>query len=45
MIDDIAVVTSAEDCDYTGACQEICPTEAVSLPYMIVVSRETGRRL
>jgi formate hydrogenlyase subunit 6/NADH:ubiquinone oxidoreductase subunit I len=42
MIDDIATVTSAEDCDYTGACQEICPTDAVSLTYIIVFS--TGRR-
>jgi formate hydrogenlyase subunit 6/NADH:ubiquinone oxidoreductase subunit I len=45
MIDDIAAVTSAEDCDYTGACQEICPTEAISLIYMIVFSGEKRRRL
>jgi formate hydrogenlyase subunit 6/NADH:ubiquinone oxidoreductase subunit I len=45
MIDDIATVTSAEDCDYTGACQEICPTEAISLTYMIVFSGERRRRL
>jgi formate hydrogenlyase subunit 6/NADH:ubiquinone oxidoreductase subunit I len=45
MIDDIATVTGAENCDYTGACQEICPTEAISLTYMIVFSEEKRRRL
>ena len=45
MIDDVATVTSAEDCNYTGVCQEICPTEAVSLTYVIVFSREKKRRL
>lgn len=34
--DNIAVVTNPEACTYTGACQEICPTEAISLTYEIV---------
>ena len=38
MIDDIATVTNPNGCHYTGACQEICPTEAISLTYMIVLS-------
>jgi formate hydrogenlyase subunit 6/NADH:ubiquinone oxidoreductase subunit I len=44
MINDIATVTAAEDCDYAGICQEICPTGAISLAYVIVYSGEKGRR-
>ena len=36
MIDDIASVTKPEACNYSGICQEICPTEAVSLRYELV---------
>lgn len=40
MIQDIPIVSAPGACTYTGACQEICPTEAISLTYEIVVSRE-----
>ncbi len=30
------VVINPEACDYTTACQEICPTGAISLTYEIV---------
>jgi formate hydrogenlyase subunit 6/NADH:ubiquinone oxidoreductase subunit I len=36
MTNTIAVVTDPEACDYTGACQEICPTEAINLTYEII---------
>lgn len=32
----IATIANPEACDYYGACQEICPTEAISLPYEII---------
>ena len=35
-INNMAVVSRPEACTYTGACQEICPTEAISLTYEIV---------
>jgi formate hydrogenlyase subunit 6/NADH:ubiquinone oxidoreductase subunit I len=44
MLNEIATVTAAEDCDYGGICQEICPTEAISLAYVIVFSGEKGGR-
>jgi formate hydrogenlyase subunit 6/NADH:ubiquinone oxidoreductase subunit I len=40
MIDDVAVVVNPEFCNYSGICQEICPTEAISLVYEIVFSRK-----
>ena len=41
-INNMAVVSRPEACNYTGACQEICPTEAISLTYEIVFCK-TGR--
>ena len=38
LINNIATVTSPQACEYTGACQEICPVEAISLTYEIVFS-------
>jgi Pyruvate/2-oxoacid:ferredoxin oxidoreductase delta subunit len=40
LINDIAVVVHPNLCNYTGICQEICPTEAISLVYEIVFSRK-----
>jgi len=40
MVQDIPTVSAPEACTYTGACQEICPSEAISLTYEIVFSRE-----
>jgi len=40
LIDNMAAVTDPEACNYTGACQEICPTEAINLIYEIVFSKE-----
>jgi formate hydrogenlyase subunit 6/NADH:ubiquinone oxidoreductase subunit I len=44
MVNEVAIVTASEDCDYAGICQEICPTEAISLAYVIVFSGEKGGR-
>lgn len=29
----IAVVADPEACDYCSICEQICPTEAIALPY------------
>ena len=34
-INELPIIIHAQACDYTGACQEICPTEAISLTYEI----------
>lgn len=34
--DDVPMVINPEACEYTGACQEICPTEAITLLYELV---------
>ena len=38
MLHNIAIVARPHGCEYTGACQEICPTGAISLTYEIVLS-------
>jgi len=35
MRDNLAAVANPKACDYVGACQEICPAEAISLTYEI----------
>ena len=32
----IAVVANPQDCNYEAACQEICPSQAISLTYEII---------
>lgn len=34
--DGVPKVAHPEACDYTGACQEICPSGAISLAFEIV---------
>jgi formate hydrogenlyase subunit 6/NADH:ubiquinone oxidoreductase subunit I len=43
MVQDAAVVVAPEACTYTSICQEICPTEAISLTYEIVLWGGQGR--
>ncbi len=46
LVDRVAVVSQPQACDYTGACQEICPTGAIRLTYEIVftnVNREEAQ--
>jgi len=38
LLDNVAVLENAQTCDYTGACQEICPTAAITLVYEIVIN-------
>jgi formate hydrogenlyase subunit 6/NADH:ubiquinone oxidoreductase subunit I len=38
MIRGIATVTAPDMCTYSGICQEICPTQAISLAYEIIFS-------
>jgi len=33
MVNNLPIIANPKDCDYAGACQEICPTEAISLTY------------
>jgi ferredoxin len=35
---DLAMVADPEACEYAGVCQEICPTQAISLIYEIVLA-------
>lgn len=37
LLHNIAIVAWPHGCEYTGACQEICPTGAISLVFEIVV--------
>jgi ferredoxin len=34
--DDKAVVVRPEACDYFGLCEGICPTQAISRPFLII---------
>jgi len=43
LIDGVAALTAAKRCTYGGVCQEICPTGAVSLTYVIVFARDRRR--
>jgi formate hydrogenlyase subunit 6/NADH:ubiquinone oxidoreductase subunit I len=36
MAKDVAVINNPAACDYSSACQEICPTQAISLMYELV---------
>jgi formate hydrogenlyase subunit 6/NADH:ubiquinone oxidoreductase subunit I len=36
MLDNLAIVAKPEACDYNGVCQEICPTDAITLTYEII---------
>jgi pyruvate formate lyase activating enzyme len=40
LINKLPEIVSPDACDYTTACQEICPTGAISLTYEIVPSNE-----
>lgn len=40
LVNHVAVIANPEVCTYSGICQEICPTEAISLVYEIVFFRE-----
>jgi formate hydrogenlyase subunit 6/NADH:ubiquinone oxidoreductase subunit I len=42
MVDHIAVVSAPEACEYTGTCQGICPTLAISLTYEIIFQKKGG---
>ena len=33
MVNNLPIIANPKACDYAGACQEICPTEAISLTY------------
>jgi formate hydrogenlyase subunit 6/NADH:ubiquinone oxidoreductase subunit I len=36
LVNEIAAVINPQACEYTGACQEICPPGAINLTYEIV---------
>ncbi len=40
MVHHLPVVSNPEVCSYSGHCQEICPTEAISLTYEIIFGEE-----
>jgi thioredoxin reductase (NADPH) len=40
LVNKVAAIVNPEACTYSGVCQEICPTEAITLVYEIVFFRE-----
>lgn len=40
LVNGVAAIGNPDACTYSGVCQEICPTEAISLVYEIVFFRE-----
>ncbi len=36
MVDGKAVLANPDRCEYDGACEPICPTGAIRLPYVVV---------
>lgn len=40
MKDNIPYIANPTACDYIGICQEICPTEAITLTYEIIFPPE-----
>ena len=44
MIDNVAMVSQPDACDYSSVCQEICPTEAISLTYEIIFNDAEGEK-
>lgn len=36
LVDKVPQIVNPEACEYSGTCQEICPTGAISLPYEII---------
>jgi formate hydrogenlyase subunit 6/NADH:ubiquinone oxidoreductase subunit I len=42
---DRAVVAKPSACDYSAVCQEICPTEAISLTYEIICSGKEAQSM
>jgi hypothetical protein len=43
MIGETPIVVEPDLCNYSGVCQEICPTEAISLTYEIVFGPVKGK--
>ena len=40
LMDNVPQIVNPEACEYTGSCQEVCPTGAIRLTYEIVFSNE-----
>jgi NAD-dependent dihydropyrimidine dehydrogenase PreA subunit len=38
-----AVVAAPDACDYSAACEAICPVDAIALPYQVVLDSERPR--
>ena len=43
LINNVAAITNPTACEYYSACQEICPTEAISLTYQLIFPELKGR--
>jgi ferredoxin len=39
LVDNLPKIVNPEVCDYTGACQEVCPSGAISLIYEITFAQ------
>ncbi len=43
LINNRPVIANSDICDYTAACQDICPTGAISLVFEIVLLEKPGK--
>ena len=43
-VDNQCVLVAPEQCDYCRACEDVCPENAISLPFLIVFSRANQER-
>jgi NAD-dependent dihydropyrimidine dehydrogenase PreA subunit len=39
-----AVLAFPEECTYCTACQDVCPEDAIALPFLVVFAKGVNRR-
>jgi NAD-dependent dihydropyrimidine dehydrogenase PreA subunit len=39
---DKAVLARPDQCQYDGRCEPVCPTGAISLPYLVIMSSQAA---
>ena len=39
-VEGLAVTARPQACNYCGVCEEVCPVEAIALPYLILMQPE-----
>ena len=44
LVEGKAALTQPDLCEYDGACEEVCPNDALALPYQVVWSASNSGR-